>query len=96
MEYNVVFSEQLRQRIAALVGEAEVQGQGPQAREAVRSLVARLRTAPQSLGELKFFTVAGEEVHQRVISPFSFWYAIYEEHRVVWVTRVDRLSALGE
>ena len=96
MEYTVVFSGQLLERIAELLRDSALHGQGEEVSEAARKLQERLSAAPEDEGELIYHVPSGIPVYHAVFRPLHVWFALYEEHHVVWVTRVERMSSSGK
>jgi hypothetical protein len=92
MNYDVVLSEHLNERISQLEAEATAQGQGSQFRSALQTITGLLATDPMHAGELKYHLPTGAPVLAISRVPLAVTYAVYEQAQVVWVFRVQRLG----
>ena len=92
VEFDVVLSDDTLDRVSRLLFQAELFGQGVQAGFAYATILNRLRANPFTYGELMYHVATGAGVYHRATRPLSVWYVVYEEPRVVWIVRVDRMS----
>lgn len=92
VEFDVVLSDDPLDRVSRLLFEAELFGQGVKAGFAYATILHRLRTNPLTYGEIMYHVATGAGVYHKALRPLSVWYVVYEDPRVVWIVRVDRMS----
>jgi hypothetical protein len=89
--YQVVYSERVRQRLLALADAARERGDGEAFVAALREFHRRLCLYPQFGEPLHDLTQESGQVWLGIVSPLAMRYGVFEERRVVVVTRVPVL-----
>jgi hypothetical protein len=89
--YRVVYSERVRQRLAALDREAEQRGDRAAFLAALKEFDRRLRIYPQFGDPLSDLTHEKATIFNAIIRPLAMRYAIYEERRLVVVVALPVL-----
>jgi len=88
MEYAVIWAEALRGRYLELLAEATARGQRQEVLAATRLIIERLQNDPRGVGEITHHLASGAAVHQAAQGLVSVNFAIYDQPRVVWLTRI--------
>jgi hypothetical protein len=88
-EYRIAFSGPLKQRLIDLCEEARAQGRLNPVKAIIKTVLEDLRTNPFSIGEVLYhFKHSGWPVCHVARKPWSVHYAVDENGRVVYLTRI--------
>ena len=92
-EYRVVISVLLKQRILDLCDQKRAQGRLKQVKIAMTAVIEALQTEPTVIGEVLYHLKhSGWPVCHVTRKPWSVHYAVDEQQRVVYVTRIEMMS----
>lgn len=85
--YQVAYSEYVRNELKKLIARAEERGFGSQVLTAVRELDRYLHEYPQFGQPLRDLSLESSQQWVGVVQPLVVHYAIYEDKRLVTVTK---------
>ncbi len=89
--YRVVYSERVRQRLLALAEAARERGDGEAFLAAVTEFHRRLSLYPQFGEPLYDLTQEPGQVWLGIVRPLAMRYGVFDERRLVMVTRIPVL-----
>jgi hypothetical protein len=87
VHYQVAYSEYVRNELRKLIARAEERGLGSQVSAAVREIDRHLHEYPQFGQPLRDLSIESSQQWVGLVSPLVVHYAIYEEQRLVIVSR---------
>lgn len=87
IRYQVAYSEFVRNELKKLLARAEERGRESQVRAAVIKMDRYLHQYPQFGQPLRDLSLESSQLWVGVVAPLVVHYAIYEEQRLVIVTR---------
>ena len=92
-EYRLVISHLLKERLLQLCDQARAQGQLHQVKIAIKALIEELQLNPLGIGEVLYHLKhSGWPVCHVARKPWSVHYAVDEQQRVVYVTRIEMMG----
>jgi len=93
--YHVVYSEQVRTRLKDILRRAQKAGKLTRFSDAIQKLDQRLRKDPCGFGELTGrLPWSKMPVHVGFVRPLKVDFAIHEKDRVIFVRRIEAVTAL--